>query len=47
MADHPEAETIPGLLLYRFGGNLVFFNIDYFCERFRAAIRRAARRWPG
>ena len=42
IADHPEAETVPGLLLYRFSGNLVFFNIDYFCERVRAAIRRAA-----
>jgi sulfate permease, SulP family len=42
IADHPQAETIPGLLLYRFSGNLVFFNIDYFCERVRAAIRRAA-----
>ena len=42
VADHPQAETVPGLLLYRFSGNLVFFNIDYFCERVRAAIRRAA-----
>ena len=41
VADYPEAETRPGLLLYRFGGNLVFFNIDYFCERVRAAIRDA------
>ena len=42
VADYPQAETVPGLLLYRFSGNLVFFNIDYFCERVRAAIRRAA-----
>ena len=42
VADHPQAETVPGLLLYRFSGNLVFFNIDYFCERLRMAIRRAA-----
>ena len=42
VADYPEAETSPGLLLYRFSGNLVFFNIDYFCERVRAAIRGAA-----
>ena len=42
VADHPQAEAVPGLLLYRFSGNLVFFNIDYFCERLRMAIRRAA-----
>ena len=42
IADYPQAETVPGLLLYRFSGNLVFFNIDFFCERVRAAIRRAA-----
>ena len=33
LTDRPQAETVPGLLLYRFSGNLVFFNIDYFCER--------------
>ena len=42
IADYPQAETIPGLLLYRFSANLLFFNIDYFCERVRAAIRDAA-----
>jgi sulfate permease, SulP family len=42
VADYPRAEIVPGLLLYRFSANLVFFNIDYFCERVRAAIRRAA-----
>ena len=42
IADYPQAETIPGLLLYRFSANLLFFNIDYFCERVRAAIRHAA-----
>ena len=41
-ADYPQAETIPGLLLYRFNANLLFFNIDYFCERVRAAVRHAA-----
>ena len=38
VADYPEATTVPGLLLYRFEANLVFFNIDYFGERLRAAI---------
>ncbi len=36
--DYPEAETIPGLLLYRFEGNVVFFNADFFKERLLAAI---------
>ena len=38
VADYPEARTVPGLLLYRFEANLVFFNVDYFGERLRAAI---------
>ena len=37
-ADYPEARTIPGLLLYRFDDNLVFYNADYFATRLRAAI---------
>ena len=36
-----EARTVPGLLLYRFEANLVFFNVDYFGERLRAAIEAA------
>jgi SulP family sulfate permease len=39
LADYPQASTVPGLLLYRFEANLVFFNIDYFGERLRAAIQ--------
>ena len=38
LADFPEATTIPGLILYRFDANLVFFNADYFRDRVRAAI---------
>jgi SulP family sulfate permease len=38
VADYPKATTVPGLLLYRFEANLVFFNIDYFSERLGAAI---------
>ena len=41
-ADYPQAATLPGLLLYRFNANIVFFNVDYFCQRVRAAIRSAA-----
>ncbi len=32
-ADFPGAETLPGLLLYRFDGALLFFNADYFKSR--------------
>jgi len=39
--DFPEATTIPGLILYRFDANLVFFNADYFRERVRATIAAA------
>ena len=38
VADYPEATTIPGLLLYRFESNLVFFNADYFKSRIRDVI---------
>ena len=41
LADFPEGTTIPGLLLYRFDANLVFFNADYFRDRIRAAIAAA------
>lgn len=40
-ADFPEATTIPGLILYRFDANLIFFNADYFRDRVRAAITAA------
>ena len=36
--DYPEAETIPGLLVYRFNADIVFFNVDHFKERVMAAI---------
>jgi high affinity sulfate transporter 1 len=41
LADYPEATTIPGLILYRFDANLVFFNADYFRERVREVIAAA------
>jgi MFS superfamily sulfate permease-like transporter len=44
VADYPKATTASGLLLYRFEANLVFFNVDYFGDRLRAAI--AASRTP-
>jgi MFS superfamily sulfate permease-like transporter len=30
---HPGAETFPGLVMYRFGSPITFFNADYFKER--------------
>jgi len=41
VSKHPEAATIPGLLLCRFNGNLVFFNIDYFKKQLTSAIAAA------
>lgn len=41
LADHAEAVTIPGLLLYRFDANLVFYNADYFKARVHAATAAA------
>jgi MFS superfamily sulfate permease-like transporter len=40
--DYPEAASIPGLLLYRFNADLVFFNCDYFKARLLAAIAASA-----
>jgi high affinity sulfate transporter 1 len=41
LKDYPEARTIPGLLLFRFSANLVFYNVDYFKSRLLAAIDAA------
>ena len=41
IADYPEAETIPGLLIYRFDANVVFFNCDYLKERVLKEIAEA------
>ena len=38
LKDYPEAKTVPGLVLYRFDSNIVFYNADYFRDRVRAAI---------
>lgn len=37
----PNAEMIPGLILYRFGAALLFFNSDYFKSRVRAIVHAA------
>ncbi len=39
---HPEAITIPGLLIFRFGGSLIFFSANYFREQLLLAIGQAA-----
>lgn len=41
LKDYPEAETIPGLLLYRFNADIVFYNADYFKSRVLAAVANA------
>lgn len=41
IADYPRATTIPGLLLYRFESNLIFYNADYFRQRLRSIIAKA------
>lgn len=33
LTDHPDAETTPGLLMYRFGAGIVFYNGSYFKNR--------------
>jgi high affinity sulfate transporter 1 len=40
-ADFPGAETVPSLVLYRFNGNVVFFNVEHFCDGLLEAVRRA------
>ena len=40
-ATYPEAESFPGLVIYRFDSSLVFFNADHFKARVRALVRQA------
>lgn len=42
LKDYPDAETIPGLLIYRFESDLLFFNIDYFKQRLLKTIADAS-----
>ncbi len=46
-SDYPQAVTEPGLLIYRFNANIVFYNIDYFRERLLEQMRRSTEplRW--
>ena len=40
--DYPEAQTIPGLVVYRFYGPLIFANVRFFIERLEYFIARAS-----
>jgi len=39
---HPDVETFPGLVVFRFDSALVFFNADYFKTRVREVVAAAA-----
>jgi high affinity sulfate transporter 1 len=41
LQDYPEATTYPGLLIYRFDYDLLFYNVDYFKQRLLKAIAEA------
>ena len=39
--DHPQGETFPGLVIYRFDASLLFFNSDHFKSRVRSIVKEA------
>ena len=38
LENYPEAKTYPGLLIYRFDSDVLFFNVDFFKQRLLKAI---------
>lgn len=44
IAEESSAETVPGLITYRFDGPLFFANADYFLHRIRYAMGRSEHR---
>jgi MFS superfamily sulfate permease-like transporter len=38
ISEYPDAQTIRGLLIYRFDAALLFFNADYFKKRVREVV---------
>lgn len=42
VAEHSDARTVPGLIVYRFDAAPLFFNADYFKQRVRAIVAAAA-----
>lgn len=45
LAHYPEAQAIPGLLIYRFESPLTFFNADYFRRRIEELAAEQHPRW--
>jgi high affinity sulfate transporter 1 len=43
---HPDYRTVPGLLIYRFDGPLVFPTADRFASEVRALVKAAAAKEP-
>jgi high affinity sulfate transporter 1 len=41
ISEYAGAQTIPGVLIYRFDAALLFFNADYFKQRVRQAVARS------
>ncbi len=42
LSGHPDAETFPGLVLYRFDAALLFFNTDHFRRRVKSVAGQAS-----
>jgi high affinity sulfate transporter 1 len=43
ISEYDGAQTIPGVLIYRFDAALLFFNADYFKQRVRRAVAKSAQ----
>ncbi len=43
LEDHAEATTLPGLLIIRFEGPIVFFNASYFKQKILESVRKNTR----
>jgi MFS superfamily sulfate permease-like transporter len=41
ISGHPDAVTIPGIIIYRFDASVLFFNADYFKARVRTIVDAA------
>jgi len=41
VARHPDAETVPGLLIFRFGASPVFFNANHFADTLKRCVAEA------
>ncbi|SDP03577.1 SulP family inorganic anion transporter [Pseudomonas jinjuensis] len=43
LSRYPQAQTLPGLVIYRFDAPLLFFNADYFKERLLEVVEAAGQ----